>query len=496
MGKYYSLYNNVKLRNGGRKIAKLSEKQFAEKAKKFILDTCKDDSWTIDKISNTNATNKIISSLPRAIRTIYYNDKKGDTIIKKDFKGIEPDWENHDITGGLRTVKGCPYVIMIVGGDWECPLCVMIYYDSKQFRCYIPEKGNAYRKDIKKLFGNCDASYDSKTETYTDEWKKNGKTYISDDKYAFDELVKEGILDKEKDKDKLRGLGRNIEFDTKKCIEDFTSRVEPVSVKESYHRISSNDIKMIYESVIDEMDVKIYKDKVEPYKDLISSLCRIMSKLDSKIPFIKNITLTYEFDGNTQKMDLSKNIGWYAGLMIEHALINQITAQFNNLNINNVNLKETQNKDDINNIISIDPAKNGNPVYDCKLTLGSQILKTQIKAIQKANYNNTMNSAIRDGNDLAIIIVYIIDDKAENIYLESIEVYLPNKVKQEDGTEITSFAEYTRDKIINKDGGFKKVIAPDKSKSVILITNDISSIRTLQQKKDKDRRKSKSTIIT
>ncbi len=91
MGKYYSLYNDVKLRKGGRKIAKLSEKQFGEKAKKFILDTCKDDSWTTDKMNKTNSTSKIISSLPRAIRTIYYNDKKGETIIKKDFKGIQPD---------------------------------------------------------------------------------------------------------------------------------------------------------------------------------------------------------------------------------------------------------------------------------------------------------------------------------------------------------------------------------------------------------------------
>jgi len=42
-------------------------------------------------MNKTNSTSKIISSLPRAIRTIYYNDKKGETIIKKDFKGIQPD---------------------------------------------------------------------------------------------------------------------------------------------------------------------------------------------------------------------------------------------------------------------------------------------------------------------------------------------------------------------------------------------------------------------
>lgn len=138
---------------------------------------------------------------------------------------------------------------MYAGGDWECPICIMVYHDGKQFRCYIPEKGNAYRKDVKRLFGNCDPKYDHKSETYTDEWKKGGKTFISDDKYAFDQLVKDGILDKEKDINKLRGLGRNIEFDTKQCIEDFSSRVEPISIKESYHKLTSNDIKLIYENI-------------------------------------------------------------------------------------------------------------------------------------------------------------------------------------------------------------------------------------------------------
>lgn len=299
MGKYYSLYNNAKLRKGGRKIAKLSEKQFGEKAKKFILDTCKADSWTIDKMNKTDSASKIISSLPRAIRTIYYNDKKGDTIIKKDFKGIQPDWENHDITGGLRTVKNCPYIIMMVGGDWECPLCVMIYHDGKQFRCYIPEKGNAYRKDTKRLFGNCDANYDSKTETYTDEWKKNGTTYISDDKYAFDELVKEGILDKEKDKNKLRSLGRNIEFDTKKCIEDFTARVEPISIKESYHRISSNDLKMIYESMLDNIE----------FDNLTNILRKELLKQN------KNITFDVSLYDETIRQYLIKEV---AGQFIEY----------------------------------------------------------------------------------------------------------------------------------------------------------------------------------
>ena len=173
MSKYYSLYNDAKLRQGGRTIAKMSEKQFAERAKKFILETCKDDSWIKEKLENTEAINRIIQYLPRAIRTIIWNDHKGDgskvtTTIGKDFKGIRPDWENHDLYGGLRTVKGAPYVIMRVGGDWECPVAVFIYHDGKEFRCYILKKGNVYREDLKICFGNWDADYDPNTETYND----------------------------------------------------------------------------------------------------------------------------------------------------------------------------------------------------------------------------------------------------------------------------------------------------------------------------------------
>lgn len=137
MSKYYSLYNNIKLRKGGRKIAKLSETQFVEKAKAFILNVCKDDTYTVDKINNTKAANKIIATLPRAVRQSYYDDK---STIHKDFKDIKPDWENFEISGSLRTVKGCPYIIMYAGGDWECSICIMVYHDGKQFRCYIPEK--------------------------------------------------------------------------------------------------------------------------------------------------------------------------------------------------------------------------------------------------------------------------------------------------------------------------------------------------------------------
>ena len=257
MSKYYSLYNDAKLRQGGRTIAKMSEKQFAEKAKKFILDTCKDDSWIQEKLEKTEAANRIIQYLPSAIRTIIYSDHKGDaskatTTIGKDFKGIRPDWENHDLIGGIRTVKGAPYVIMEVGGDWEIPIAIFIYHDGKQFRCYIPKKGNVYRADLKICFGNIYGDYNSETETYSDTVKssKYKKEVPSDDKYAFDLLCKDGVFDKEKDADKKNGLHNDLSFDIDKCIEDFTARVDVKPLKESYNNTLYNNIMMSVAKIV------------------------------------------------------------------------------------------------------------------------------------------------------------------------------------------------------------------------------------------------------
>lgn len=257
MSKHYSLFNNVKLRQGGRTISKMTEKQFAEKAKKFILSACKDNSYVYDKVKDTESVDKIISYLPAAVRSVLWNGYKGKvgqekTTIAKDFKGIRPDWENHDLIGGIRTVKGAPYVIMEVGGDWEIPIAIFIYHDGKQFRCYIPKKGNVYRADLKICFGNIDGDYDSETETYSDTVKssKYKKEVLSDDKYAFDLLCKDGIFDKEKDADKKNGLHNDLSFDIDKCIEDFTARVDVKPLKESYNNTLYNNIMMSVAKIV------------------------------------------------------------------------------------------------------------------------------------------------------------------------------------------------------------------------------------------------------
>lgn len=302
----YKLYTDAKLRKGGRNIAKLSEQQFADKVKELATKIFKEGDWVFDKINNTSSSAKIIGYLPSVIRKIYWDDKKGETKIKQDFKGITPDWENYDKVGNLRTVKGAPYIIMSVGGDWETPLCVMVYHDGKEFRCYIPEKGNTYRKDTKCLLGNIDPLYNSETGEYnTYEWNKGGKHYISDSLYVFNQLVKQGDLDKN-DTDKISGLAKTIDYDTNMCIEDFSERVEVKAVKENLNNMNTKKLyESIMQSVSKEIKTVLNENKI-PNKRVSK---KILSPLKSQIIY-SNIALNEPIYSN-----VSHSI-WYRSFVL------------------------------------------------------------------------------------------------------------------------------------------------------------------------------------
>jgi hypothetical protein len=52
--------------------------------------------------------------------------------------------------------SGVPALFVHAGGDWEYPICFLIYWDGKTFRGYVPTKGQAYNKKQKAAIGNYD----------------------------------------------------------------------------------------------------------------------------------------------------------------------------------------------------------------------------------------------------------------------------------------------------------------------------------------------------
>jgi hypothetical protein len=83
--------------------------------------------------------------------------------LRKDLSKIEfcdgnvcLQHDNLSLLGINTFPNGMPYLGMLLGGDWEASLFVVVYWDGKQLRGYIPEDGNCFNYKTRTAFGNGD----------------------------------------------------------------------------------------------------------------------------------------------------------------------------------------------------------------------------------------------------------------------------------------------------------------------------------------------------
>jgi len=86
-------------------------------------------------------------------------------IVERDLDKVHFDTENvtterdfDDITGYHKLSNGMPYLGIMAGGDWETSVFFCIYWDGKNLRGYIPEKGNLWNTTTKEAYGNDEAA--------------------------------------------------------------------------------------------------------------------------------------------------------------------------------------------------------------------------------------------------------------------------------------------------------------------------------------------------
>lgn len=75
---------------------------------------------------------------------------------------VEVDFENVGVEdyckGGLHGFGTAPgggvYFAFGCGGDWECPVTVILYKEDGGIRMYVPEKGNFFNEKTRRAYGN------------------------------------------------------------------------------------------------------------------------------------------------------------------------------------------------------------------------------------------------------------------------------------------------------------------------------------------------------
>lgn len=205
--------DDVKLKHGGRNAVKISKDDLWKKivARAMAIGEDIDEDDEDDGYDGENAW--------RFINAIVYCD----SVISKDIKFnvdaeniLTPEDGDDDYLGMHTLSNGLTYYAIEMGGDWEIPVFIIIYWDGKKLRAYIPSYGNLVNLDCKCAFGSEDNEVDDeKAEKLLKKYKKLGIEPEDPDDIDWSELYCQ-----------MYGETRDgAEFNYEAMIEDIKARI-------------------------------------------------------------------------------------------------------------------------------------------------------------------------------------------------------------------------------------------------------------------------------
>lgn len=139
------------IKKGGRNAAKISEKELFRKV--YAMQKANEpDGLAMEPIEDFT------------LDMVNVDELTGNVQISKDLSKIkfdaenciaDPDeWDEESLIGIHTLPNGLTFIGMAVGGDWEQPLFLIIYWSGRALRGYIPSYGNTFNPDFKAAFGS------------------------------------------------------------------------------------------------------------------------------------------------------------------------------------------------------------------------------------------------------------------------------------------------------------------------------------------------------
>ena len=155
---------------------KTDREGFKELCVGYLLNALKDEdaSEVVENIWDKNGDAALLD-VPQLDKGLYLRNQSLGTLVDNmvqliacyeyfpvhDDLKVDVNGENYEFQRFLE-VNGTFGFIMYMGGDWETPVNMFVYFDQKkQLRLYIP-KSSLYNHKTKKAFGNADEDDDFK----------------------------------------------------------------------------------------------------------------------------------------------------------------------------------------------------------------------------------------------------------------------------------------------------------------------------------------------
>jgi hypothetical protein len=224
--------------------------------------------------------------------------------IEKDISKVNFDFENYEIgvkvihgksgdkclgfedvpgtgymnypTGFIILPNNMPAFFVNAGGDWESPICFVIYWDGKQLRGYIPKAGNFWNRKTKSAFGNNEESdYDrANLKSLLEE----AKAWMSPDKYIEANKYLDSLVDIPEEMDFAEFEDYDL-TSTEAIFKDVQARIlKKESLSQQAKKTSPSNAR-----VLTETELSFIEDKEPKLGKLFKTML-----LKSEVPFTQN----------------------------------------------------------------------------------------------------------------------------------------------------------------------------------------------------------------
>lgn len=120
----------------------ITKEEFLEKIKKIAIHF--DENYELPKKVDTDLA-KVVFDWEN--HTLHFDEETG--------KFDEDNFSNYPV--GYQEIGPRFHVFFVnAGGDWEYPICFILYWSGSAIRAYIPTEGNAFNKKYKTAYGSED----------------------------------------------------------------------------------------------------------------------------------------------------------------------------------------------------------------------------------------------------------------------------------------------------------------------------------------------------
>lgn len=98
---------------------------------------------------------KIDKSFPDGLSAEAIKEKLGqDLKVEFDGENFETHQEGSSVFGYHTLPNGFTFLGCWAAGDWEYPVAIVLYWDGKKIRGYVPMEGNPWNTTTKQAYGN------------------------------------------------------------------------------------------------------------------------------------------------------------------------------------------------------------------------------------------------------------------------------------------------------------------------------------------------------